>query len=165
MASTKNKYKATFSGYIYTLNRISDEVSYWVSEKRGICKARIHTINDVITKPLEVSEIELSHAHPPSQDRIEMLKQYGEMKNLATTSEQSTRGILSLGTATMHQITINKLPKLESVKRTIRKYKCKNVESFGNQTCAAEIVIPDKYKRTLEGDPFLLFDPGVTFVT
>ena len=52
--STKNKYKATFSGYIYTLNRIPGEVSYWVCEKRGICKARIHTINDVISKPLEV---------------------------------------------------------------------------------------------------------------
>ena len=57
------------------------------------------------------------------------------MKNLAATPEQSTRGILSLGTATMHQITINKLQILESVKRTIRNYKCKNVESCGNPTC------------------------------
>ena len=78
--STKNTDKATFSEYIYTLNSISDEVSYWVCEKRGICKARIHTINDVISKPLEVSEIEQSQAHPSTQDRIEMLKQYGEMK-------------------------------------------------------------------------------------
>ena len=83
------------------------------------------------------------------------------MKNLATTSEQSTRGFLSLGTATMHQMTINKLPKLESVKRTIRNYICKNVESCGNPNCAAEIVIPDKYKSTLKGDRFLLFDSGI----
>ena len=76
--STKNKDKAIFSGYIYTLNRISDEVSYWVCEKRGICKARIHTIKDVITKPLEVSEIEQSHVHPPSQDRIEVLSNMGK---------------------------------------------------------------------------------------
>ena len=33
-------------GYIYTLNRISDDLSFWVCEKRGTCKARIHTRND-----------------------------------------------------------------------------------------------------------------------
>ena len=35
------------------------------------------------------------------------------------------------------------------------------MESFGNPTCAAEIVIPDKYKSTLIGDPFLLFASGI----
>ena len=80
---------------------------------------------------------------------------------MATTFEQSTRGILTLGTATMHKMTINKLPKFESVKIKIRNYKCKNVECSGNPTCAAEIVILDKYKSTLKGDPFLLFDSGI----
>ena len=33
--------------------------------------------------------------------------------------------------------------------------------SCGNPTCAAEIVIPDKYKSTLNGDAFLLFNSGI----
>ena len=60
----------------------------------------------------------------------------------------------------MHQMTINKLPAFESVKKTIRNYKCKNVESCGNPTCTTEIVIPDKYKSRLKGDPFLFFNSG-----
>ena len=158
--SNKNKDKATVFGYIYTLNRVSDEVSYWVCEKRGICKARIHTSNDIIVKPDQVSEIEQSHTHAPSQDRIKMLKEYRKMKDLASVTEQSTRGILSSGIETMHPSTVNKLPQLESVKRTIRNYKSISIESCGNPTTPAEIVIPDKYKITLKGEPFLLYDSG-----
>ena len=121
--SNKNKDKAFVMGYIYTLNRVTDGLSYWVCEKRGTCKARIHTREDIITKPVLISEIEQAHTHTPSQDRIQMLKDYRKMKDIASNSEQSTRGILSLVIEEMHPSTVNKLPKLESVKRTIRNYK------------------------------------------
>ena len=147
-------------GYIYTLNRVTDGLSYWVCEKRGTCKARIHTREDIITKPVLISEIEQAHTHTPSQDRIQMLKDYRKMKDIASNSEQSTRGILSLGIEEMHPSTVNKLPKLESVKRTIRNYKSMSIENCGSPTCAAEIVIPEKYKNSLKGEPFLLYDSG-----
>ena len=95
LKSNKNKDNATVCGYIYTLNRVSDELSYWVCENRGICKARIHTSNDIIIKPDHLSEIEQVHTHPPSQDRIKMLKEYRKMKDLASSTEQTTRSILS----------------------------------------------------------------------
>ena len=151
--SNKNKDKAAIFGYIYTLNSVSDE-------KRGICKASIHTSNNIIVKPDRVSEIEQAHTHAPSQDRIKMLKEYRKMKDLASVTEQSTRGILSSGIETMQPSTINKLPQLESVKRTIRNYKNISIEICGNPTTAAEIVIPDKYKITLKGEPFLLYVSG-----
>ena len=45
-------------GDIYNLNRVSDDLSFWACEKRGKCKARIHTRNDIIVKPVLVSEIQ-----------------------------------------------------------------------------------------------------------
>ena len=60
----------------------------------------------------------------------------------------------------MNSSTINKLPQLESVKRTIRNYKSLSIENCGSPTCAAEIVIPEKYKTSLKGEPFLLYDSG-----
>ena len=160
MKSNKNKDKAFVMGYIYTLNRVTDGLSYWVCEKRGTCKARIHAREDIITKPVLISEIEQAHTHTPSQDRIQMLKDYSKMKDIASNSEQSTRGILSLGIEEMHPSTVNKLRKLESVKRTIRNYKSMSIENCGSPTCAAEIVIPEKYKNSLKGEPFLLYDSG-----
>ena len=138
-------------GYIYTLNRVSDDILYWACEKRGTCKTRIHTRNDIIIKPV---------LHTPSQDRIKMLKDYRKMKDTASNSEQSTRGILSSGLEKMHPSTVSKLPQLESVKRTIRNYKSMSIENCGNPTCAAEIIIPEKYKNSLKGETFLLDDSG-----
>lgn len=55
---------------------------------------------------------------------------------------------------------VAQLPKLESVKRTIRTHKSRSEENCGNPTCAAEILVPEKYKVTLKQEPFLLFDSG-----
>ena len=52
------------------------------------------------------------------------------MKEIASDSEQSTRDILSIGIGEMNPCTINKLLKLESVKRTIRNYKSISVWLF-----------------------------------
>ena len=82
------------------------------------------------------------------------------MKDIASNSEQITRGILSIGIGEMNSSTINKLPQLESVKRTIRNYKSLSIENCGSPTCATEIVIPEKYKTSLKGEPFLLYDSG-----
>ena len=53
---------------------------------------------------------------------------------------------------------INKLPTLDSVKRTIRRCKKGEEEYYGNPSSCAEIIIPDRYKFTLNS--FLLFDSG-----
>ena len=156
-----NKNKASLMGYIYTLNRVSDGPSLWVCEKRGTCKARIHTRNDIIVKPVIVSEIQQAHKHTSSQDRVQMLKDYTKTKEIAANSEQSTRGILSIGIGEMNPCAINKLPKLESVKRTIRNYKSISIENCGNPTCAAEIVFPEKYTKFLKGEPFYCMIQGL----
>ena len=56
------------------------------------------------------------------------------MEEIASNSEQSTRAILSIGIGEMNPCTINKLPKLESVKRTIRNCKSISIENCGNPT-------------------------------
>ena len=72
------------------------------------------------------------HTHAPIPGRIEMLKSYSILKTAAVNSEQSTRGILSTTLGTMHTTTINAFPKFEYVKRTIRSYKSRGIESCGH---------------------------------
>ena len=158
--SKRNKEKAVVEGFIYNLNRINGEVYYWVCEKRGKCKARINTLNDIVIKPMHITQLTNDHTHAPSQERIEMLRTYSKIKSMATNSEQSTRAILSTSLETMHPSVVNTFPKLESVKRIIRVYKSAGIETCGHPESAAGIIIPDKYKTTLKGDPFLLFDSG-----
>ena len=89
-----------------------------------------------------------------------MLQSYSNSKSLAKKSEQSTRSILSTMLETINSGTFNKLPKLESVKRTIRSYKNISIESCGQPRDAASIIIPPKYTLSLKGEQFLLYDSG-----
>ena len=89
-----------------------------------------------------------------------MLKGYNYAKQRSIDSEESTRAILSIAIEQMPSSSIAKLPNLDSVKRTIRNYKKISQVSCGNPTCAAEILIPPKYKITLKQEPFLLYDSG-----
>ena len=37
--STRSKDKITIHGFIYTLNKSTNQLKHWVCEKRGTCKA------------------------------------------------------------------------------------------------------------------------------
>ena len=77
-----------------------------------------------------------------------MLKGYTNLKGIARNSDSSTRTLLANSVEGMTAECVNKLPTLDSVKRSIRRCKRRQEE------------IPDKYKSTLNGDSFLLFDSG-----
>ena len=117
-------------------------------------------MNDIVKKTMHITQLTNDHTLAPSQERIEMLATYSKIKSMATNSEQNTRAIISTSLETMHPSVVNTFRKLESVKRIIRVYKSASVEFSGHPESAAGIIIPDKYKTTLKGDPFLLFDSG-----
>ena len=87
-----------------------------------------------------------------------MLKGYTNLKGIARNSDSSTRTLLAISVEGMTGECINKLPKLDSVKRTIRRCKRGEEEYYDNPSSSAEIIIPDRYKFTLNGNSFLLFD-------
>ena len=159
--SERKKDKATVEGFIYTLNRYSNDIEYWVCEKRGVCKARIHTRSNNIIKPTTSSELISEHCHGPDSAKLEMLKAYNRLKTEASESEMSTRSLLSKAVQSLPAESINKLPKLDSVKKTIRNCKRIQDDDFGNPTTCAEIVIPNSYALTHKGENFLLFDSGI----
>ena len=158
--STRGKDKATIQGFVYTLARSTGDIQQWVCEKRGVCKARMHSRNSLLIKPSLPNEVHASHTHGSDPSRIEMLKVYNYVKERSKDSEESTRAILSIGIEQMTSPSIAKLPNLDSVKRTIRN--CKNIAqvSCGAPNSPAEILIPPLYKLTLKQEPFLLYDSG-----
>ena len=52
--SKRGKDKLALFGFIYTLNRSTEEFQHWVCEKRGQCNARLTTRSDlVVMKPCD----------------------------------------------------------------------------------------------------------------
>ncbi|KAI6646922.1 hypothetical protein LOD99_9114 [Oopsacas minuta] len=125
--SERNKDKASIQGFTYTLNRKSHNIEYWVCEKRGICKARLHTSNNQVVKPTDPSIIPSEHSHSSDITRVEMLRGYTNLKGIARNSESSTRNLLATSVEGITAESINKLPTLDSVKRTIRRCKRRGI--------------------------------------
>ena len=69
--------------------------------------------------------------------------------------------ILSKCITNLDEASIIALPRLDSVKRTIRRHKCLDVDTSINQASAAEMIIPDKYRITLKSELFLIYDSGI----
>ena len=90
-----------------------------------------------------------------------MLKAYQSMKECASNSGEKPRLILSKGITKLDETSIIALPRLDSVKRTIRRHKCLDEDTSFNQASAAEMIIPDKYRITLKGEFFLVYDSGI----
>ena len=63
-------------------------------KKRGVCNERIHTRNNLVIKPILITEIHDGHNHGSDPARIEMLKGYNYVKQRSINSEESTRNIL-----------------------------------------------------------------------
>ena len=149
-------------GFLYTLNKVTTDGTHsWVCEKRVTCKARlITTQNGTVLIPTELSEIIASHSHAPNLSRAEMLRNYQCMNLRATDSGEKKRTIVSQGMVGLSESSIASLPRLESVKRTIRRQKVsmKIVLSIKSAAC---VLIPDRYMRTLKDETFLIFDSGI----
>lgn len=160
LKSSKNMEKAYIEGFIYTLNKSSPQLSHWVCENRGTCKARISTNDANVVKPTSVPDIHSSHTHGSNTSRVEMIKGITKMKTRAENSEESTRFIFASGIETMTDSAISTLVKFDSLKRTIRRHKSGR-EDFNISTSAEDITIPEKFRTTLKGQSFLLFDSGI----
>ena len=161
--TTKAKNKVNLQGFLYTLNRVSAAGNqYWVCEKHWLCNARINTAQGgIVIKPTEVSEIVSSHSHGPDPGRSQMLKDYQSMKECASNSGEKPWLILSKCITNLDEASIIALPRLDSVKRTIRRHKCLDEDTSINQASAAEMIIPDKYRITLKSELFLIYDSGI----
>ena len=99
------------------------QLSHWVCEKRGTCKARLTTNDRIVVKPCKLADIYSSHSHGPDPTRLEIIQSITKMKDRSTNSEDSTRSIFASGVGTMNNSAsgISVLPKFDSVKRTIRR--------------------------------------------
>ncbi|KAL8578262.1 hypothetical protein ACOMHN_005653 [Nucella lapillus] len=132
----RNKRKLLHEGYAYVMDRTkADNVTiFWRCEKRGECKGRLKTVNDVLEgRPS-------THSHPPSAA-------VGDIKQRAEQSEEATSSIINNCTAEFPLAAAGSLPKKETLARMIRR-KRKAPDSD---------IISEELKLTTRGEQFLAF--------
>ena len=61
------RYKMAERGYVYDRDRTIGDTTHWQCERRGLCKARLHTKGMNILKPTG------EHLHDPDDQQINCL--------------------------------------------------------------------------------------------
>ena len=100
------------------------------------------------------------HFHGPDVQLISCLETKAGLKSKAQETQDITHHIIGQRVMVLTEGAAAKLPRLESLKRTIRRQR-QSTTNFRPQPATLEdLQIPDEYQRTNKGDLFLLFDSG-----
>ena len=149
--SQKERYKLIEGGFIYNRQRILADTTHWQCEKKGICKAMIHTNGNVIIKRTNI------HLHLPNEEEIDCTTTKSRLKRKVCDTHDSTHEILGDVLEKFNKGTTMKLPKLDILKRTIRREK-QSIDAAPVQPESLEhLIIPPEYQVTQKEDNFLHF--------
>ena len=130
------------------------EVTYWQCERRNDCKARLHTQGTQVIKRIN------DHLHGPDMQKVSCLETKAGIKRKATQTQDSTHHIIGEGLINITEGTAVKLPKINSLKRTIQCERTKANTVPVQPVSLLELDIPLDYQITAKNESFLLYDSG-----
>ncbi|KAI6649838.1 hypothetical protein LOD99_6388 [Oopsacas minuta] len=127
------------------MHRRVGEITHWQCEQRGECKARIHT------KGMEIVKRTNGHLHAPDVQATACSEIKAGIKRKARDTQDGSHHIIGEGMLTAPEGTAAKLPKLDSLKRTIQRQRASVLSAPVQPTALSELVLPAEYQRTAKG--------------
>ena len=94
---------------------------HWQCERRGVCKARLHTKG------------------------TEIVKRKVGIKRKARDSQDTSHQIVSASLVTVSEGTAVKMPRLDSLKRTIQRQRVRHLAAPAQPTSLEQLVLPAEY--------------------
>ena len=83
-----------------------------------------------------------------------------EMRRQALRSQDSSHHVVGKCLLTVSECTTAKLPKLDSLKRTIQRQRVQALAAPAQPSTLEQLTLPAEYKKTARGEQFLLYDSG-----
>ena len=99
------------------------------------------------------------HLHPPDEKAISYIESKIYIKRKAKGSQDSSHYIVGECVQTANEVIAAKLPKLDSLKRTVQRQRVETPPV--RSTTLEQLIIPEEFMRTLKDELFLLHDSGL----
>ncbi|KAI6655799.1 hypothetical protein LOD99_1941 [Oopsacas minuta] len=109
---------------------------------------------------MEIVKRTNEHLHAPDVQATACCEIKAGIKRKARDTQDSSHHIIGEGMLTASEGTAAKLPKLDSLKRTIQRQRASVLSAPVQPTALSELVLPAEYQRTAKGEQFLLYDSG-----
>jgi FLYWCH zinc finger domain len=156
----KGHYMISFHGFMFWYERDGIRKKIWRCREYQTlkCKARLHTV-DSISNP-EVIKTKGSHNHEPNPVKNKVKHALSQIRTKASVITSPPSQIIADNVSNLALAVKGALPRLDSIKRTIRNIRIATLGHFIVPQSRAEICLPEKLRMTsdLNPIPFLLFD-------
>ena len=126
----------------------------WLCEQRGLCRGILHTKGNEIVKRTN------EHFHTSDNTAVSCREVKANLKRKAKHTQDSSHDIVSDSLQTVTEGATAKLPKLDSLKRTIQRQRVHHNVVTVQPTSMEQLFLPEEYKLKSKGEPFLLYDSG-----
>ncbi|KAK4883085.1 hypothetical protein RN001_006404 [Aquatica leii] len=155
--SNKGGEKLRFSGYLYVLHTERREFIRWRCSMSSSFKCRGSLTTDLNKT---VPNVTSQHNHPADEEYVKVAKTVCEMKQRAKESGSKPVQIFAEAVQTLENTTRARMPLEDSMKRTLRNQKSKNLPSM--PATLQELVIEGDWTMSggLNPKRFLLHDNG-----
>ena len=114
----------------------------------------------VHTKGMEVVKRTNEHTHAPNEQDVSCCETKAGIRRRARESLDSSHHIVSESVQMISEGTATKLPKLDSLKRTIQRERAHMLAAPVQPTSLDQLTLPDEYQKTAKGEQFLHHDCG-----
>lgn len=150
--------KLSFEGFVCVKQKqLANGVVSFECEKRRNkteCKAKLKIRGQELVGRLN------EHSHGPDPTRQEVLKAVQRMKRQAEETEETPQQIITQSVSTITSDAKANLPTVHHLRRNLRRHRQTVSNTLPAPHNIDQIVIPDRFRVTHDGQEFLLFDSG-----
>ena len=154
-STEKRKNKIARNDYLYVFKKmLANDLRCFECELRrkgNQCKAMIKLDIDVEI----IGDVNL-HTHAPTQTQVEVAKVKAQ-----TTTTNTPQQILGAELRNISQDAAANIPSTSALRKNIRKAREDSDVPHNPVTRKGIPVLPEQYKNTVAGEPFLIYDSGV----
>ncbi|KAK9738131.1 hypothetical protein QE152_g10123 [Popillia japonica] len=122
--------------------------------KKFNCQGRVTTVGDEIVK------VGNDHNHVGDAAQVEAAKIYDSIRTSAKTTNDTSQNIISEVTLGCSQAAAPKLPRIDTMKRSIRRICQQEKSGPALPNHGQEIEFLEEFTKTFNGEDFLLYDSG-----
>ena len=146
-------------GYLYYYHSDGTKSTYWNCRKKGECRARVisnhaYGAGDLVV--LKKCKLE-DHTHAPNREEVNALKSTAGIKRAAVDHPEAPPVQIMRRLDTIPTEILSEMPTRDNIRKSIQRERLRNLPS--NPTSIEEFQeIPRKFKQTLAGEMFLLYD-------
>ena len=109
---------------------------------------------------MEIIKRTNDHLHSPDEQAVICQETKIGIKRRARDSQDSSHHIVGESLLTVSEGTAAKLPKLDSLKRTIQRQRVQQLAAPVQPASLEELVLPAENQQTAKGEQFLFYDSG-----